>query len=176
MKVRLLHVLDLSTEPNTQGSYVRFFTVTIVLNSTLETPKKQSGFFLAQLHNISPPLTFSSVVKSTRNGKLRWFFGRFQTLIWRPGETVQNLESPGLSGRVDSPGLGGERRSPYAPLHTSTQDKPERVPFVVTYNPALRSILSDYSQKFSILISFSRCSKVSKAAPIVAYRRAVNTR
>ena len=25
---------------------------------------------------------------------------RFQTLIWRLGETVQNLESPGLSGRV----------------------------------------------------------------------------
>ena len=29
--------------------------------------------------------------------------GRFQTLIWRPGETVQNLESPGLSRKVDSP-------------------------------------------------------------------------
>ena len=28
--------------------------------------------------------------------------GRYQTLIWRPGDTVQNLESPGLSGRVDS--------------------------------------------------------------------------
>ena len=27
-------------------------------------------------------------------------------LIWRPGDTVQNLESPGLSGRVDSPGNG----------------------------------------------------------------------
>ena len=26
----------------------------------------------------------------------------FQTLIWRPGDTVQNLESPGLSGRVAS--------------------------------------------------------------------------
>ena len=26
------------------------------------------------------------------------------TLIWRPGETVQNLESPGLSGRVDNTG------------------------------------------------------------------------
>ena len=27
----------------------------------------------------------------------------YQTLIWRPGETVQNLGSPRLSGRVDSP-------------------------------------------------------------------------
>ena len=30
--------------------------------------------------------------------------GRYQTLIWRPGDTVQNLESPGLSGRVDNTG------------------------------------------------------------------------
>ena len=27
--------------------------------------------------------------------------GRYQTLIWRPGDTVQTLESPTLSGRVD---------------------------------------------------------------------------
>ena len=38
-------------------------------------------------------------VESTRNGK----HFRFQTLIWRPGETVQNLESRVFSGRVDSP-------------------------------------------------------------------------
>ena len=38
-------------------------------------------------------------VQSWKNGKLSW---RFQTLILRPGDTVQNLESPGLSGRVDS--------------------------------------------------------------------------
>ena len=53
-------------------------------------------------------------VDSTRNGKLGRLSRRFQTLIWRTGETVQNLESPGLSGRVDSPvifaplGSGGE--------------------------------------------------------------------
>ena len=54
-------------------------------------------------------------VDSTRNGKLRWLSRRFQTLIWRWGEKVQNLESPGLSGRVDSPasapraGLGSQQ-------------------------------------------------------------------
>ena len=37
-----------------------------------------------------------------RNGKLRRLSGRFHTLIWSPGETVQNLESPRLSGRVDA--------------------------------------------------------------------------
>ena len=42
-------------------------------------------------------------VESTRNSKLWRLSGRFQTLSWRPGDTVLNLESPGLSGRVDSP-------------------------------------------------------------------------
>jgi len=42
-------------------------------------------------------------VESTRNSKLRRLSRRFQTLIWRPGETVQNLESPRLFGSVDSP-------------------------------------------------------------------------
>ena len=46
---------------------------------------------------------FCHKVNSTRNGKLWRLSGRFQTVIWRPGKTVQNLESPGLSGRVDSP-------------------------------------------------------------------------
>ena len=44
-------------------------------------------------------------VESTRNSKLWRLSRRLQTLIWRPGDTVQNLESPGLSGRVDSPAL-----------------------------------------------------------------------
>ena len=46
---------------------------------------------------------YREVAESTRNSKLRRLSGRFQTLIWRLGDTVQNLESPGLSGRVDSP-------------------------------------------------------------------------
>ena len=38
-----------------------------------------------------------------RNGKFWRLSGRFYTLIWRPGDTVQNLEySPRLSGRIDS--------------------------------------------------------------------------
>ena len=42
-------------------------------------------------------------VDSTRNGKPWRLSGRFQTLTWRLGEMVQNLGSPRLSGRVDSP-------------------------------------------------------------------------
>ena len=34
-----------------------------------------------------------------RNGKLQQLSGRCHTLIWRLGDTVENLESPGLSGK-----------------------------------------------------------------------------
>ena len=43
--------------------------------------------------------------KSSLQKLLLWrLSGRYQTLIWRPGDMVQNLESPGLSRRVDSTG------------------------------------------------------------------------
>ena len=58
-------------------------------------------------------------IESTRNGTLRQLSRRFQTLIWRPGETVQNLESPGLSGRVDS--FRAEKRSAQASAHPLSQ-------------------------------------------------------
>ena len=39
------------------------------------------------------------------NYKLRRISGRFHSLIWRPGDTVQNLESSGLSRRVGGTGM-----------------------------------------------------------------------
>ena len=45
-------------------------------------------------------------IESVRNGKLRRLSLRFQTLIWSLGYTVQNVESPGLSGRADSAVVG----------------------------------------------------------------------
>ena len=52
-------------------------------------------------------------VESARNGKLWRLSRRFQTLIWRPGETFQNLESPGLSGRVDRPAINNLFHKPF---------------------------------------------------------------
>ena len=66
------------------------------------------------------------------------------------------------------------RTEALTPPDTSTLDKPERVPFVITYNPALRSISSIIRKHFHILISSPRCYNVFKAAPIVAYRRSSN--
>ena len=42
-------------------------------------------------------------VESTRNGNFNNYPGDIRLrLFWRQGDTVQNLESPGLSRRVDS--------------------------------------------------------------------------
>ena len=66
------------------------------------------------------------------------------------------------------------RTEALTPHDTSTLDEPERVPFVITYNPALRSISSIIRKHFYILVSSPRCYNFLKAAPIVAYRRSSN--
>ena len=66
------------------------------------------------------------------------------------------------------------RTEALTPLDTSTLDKPERVPFVITYNPALRSTSSIIRKHSHILIASPLCYNVFKAAPIVAYRRSSN--
>ena len=66
------------------------------------------------------------------------------------------------------------RTEALTPHDTSTLDKTERVPFVITYNPSLRSISSIIHKRFHILISSPRCYNVFKAAPIVDYRHSSN--
>ena len=53
-------------------------------------------------------LRFTKVVRESSQKEManfRRLSRRFHTLIWRPGDAVQNLESPGLSGRIDSTAL-----------------------------------------------------------------------
>ena len=63
------------------------------------------------------------------------------------------------------------RTEALTPHDTSTLNKTERVPFVINYNPSLRSISSIIHKYFHILISSPRCYNVFKAAPIVALIR-----
>ena len=60
------------------------------------------------------------------------------------------------------------RTEALTPQDTSTLNKTEHVPFVITYNLSLRSISSSIHKHFHILISSPRCYNVFKAAPIVA--------
>ena len=69
-------------------------------------------------------LSESRIYKKWQTSAIIWEIS--DSNIWRPAETVQNLESPGLSGRVDSPEFGGlkvyfkEGKMPHLPL-TLTQ-------------------------------------------------------
>ena len=57
---------------------------------------------------------------------------------------------------------------------TPDTDQPTRVPLVITYNPALRSVSSIIHKHFNILSSSPRCANVFKATPLVSFRRTNN--
>ena len=61
-------------------------------------------------------------------------------------------------------------------LQTNRHDSINRIPFVVTYNPALPRISNILRSHFNILLSSNRCREVFKQPPIVAYRRSSNLR
>ena len=73
-------------------------------------------------------------------------------------------------GRVN----GIQRCDAIATKDTSYTNKPIRVPLVITYNPALRSVSSIIHKHFNILSSSPRCANVFKATPLVAFRRTNN--
>ena len=57
---------------------------------------------------------------------------------------------------------------------TPDTNQPTRVPLVITYNPALRSVSSIIHKHFNILSSSPRCTNGFKATPLVAFRRTNN--
>ena len=61
-------------------------------------------------------------------------------------------------------------------LQTNRHDSINRIPFVVTYNPALPHFSNILRKHFNILLSSDRCRDVFKHPPIVAYRRTSNLR
>ena len=66
------------------------------------------------------------------------------------------------------------RTQTLTPKDTPTTNQPQRVPLVITYNPALRYVSSIIYKHFNILSSSPRCTNVFKAKPFVAFRRSNN--
>ena len=66
------------------------------------------------------------------------------------------------------------RTEALTPKDNTALDQQGRVPFVITYNPAIRSISSIIRKHFYILSTSPRCHYVFKTAPIVAFRRGNN--
>ena len=60
------------------------------------------------------------------------------------------------------------------PKDATTANQPQRIPLVITYNPALRYVSSIINKHFNILSSSPRCTNVFKAKPFVAFRRSDN--
>ena len=66
------------------------------------------------------------------------------------------------------------RTQALTPKDATTANQPQRVPLVITYNPALRYVSSIINKHFNILSSSPRCTNVFKAKPFVAFRRSNN--
>ncbi|KAL9972935.1 hypothetical protein ACROYT_G019335 [Oculina patagonica] len=66
------------------------------------------------------------------------------------------------------------RTEALTPKASFTTYQPQRVPLVITYNPALRHVSSIIHKHFNILSLSLRCTNVFKDKPIVAFRRSNN--
>ena len=70
--------------------HTRFCEKMFDVNSKVDQIRQRVWNFIVKKSNLQEMANFGDYPGDIR-------------LIWRPGETVQNLESPRLSGRVDSP-------------------------------------------------------------------------
>ena len=55
-------------------------------------------------------------------------------------------------------------------------NKPERIPFITTYNPSLPSIFNIIKKHYNLLLSSDRCKNAFLHLPVVAFRRSPNLR
>ena len=132
------------------------------------------------IHTCVPNVLFFFSVAFQSKLRLRRICSTNETFTLRTSELIDYLYKRGYNRyflrreiqRVNNI----TRTEALMPHDTSTLDKTERVPFVTTYNTALRSISSIIRKHvhFHILISSPRCYNLFKAAPIVSYRRSSN--
>ena len=61
-------------------------------------------------------------------------------------------------------------------LETSSKKESNRIPFVVTFNPALPNIRQGISSNLNILRSSQRCQAAFPSPPLISYRRCNNLR
>ena len=94
--------------------HCNIWPITLLLISKLHTGVCQETFnvnfkIVQTMQNIWNFIVGKSSLKEMAN--FQRLSRRIHTLIWRPGDMVQNLESPGLSGRVDSTVCGPNKWS-----------------------------------------------------------------
>ena len=123
------------------------------------------------------PVLFLSVTFHSRL-RLRRICSTNETFTLRANELIDYLYKRGYNRyflqRKYNELTSSHGHKHLRPMTLPHSDKTERVHFVISYNPTLRSISSIIRKHFHILISSPRCYNVFKAAPIVAYRRGSN--
>ena len=92
-------ILRIEKEGMTDDFIYSSYLATLLLKLQWHTRINDGTFLVNGSANNAKYLKFYGWKGTGKSSRLS---GRYQTLIWRPGGTVQNLESPGLSGRVDS--------------------------------------------------------------------------
>ena len=125
------------------------------------------------LHSSCHPVHTKCAIPFSLALRLRLICTNNETFILRTNQLIDYLYKRGYN-RYFLHRKYNELRYHKDRSNYATLDKPERVPFVITYNTALRFISSIIRKHFRILISSPRCYNVFKAAPIVAYRRCNN--
>ena len=109
------------------------------------------------LHSSCHPIHTKRAIPLSLALRLRGICSTNETLTLRTNELIDYLHKRGYNRyflqreiqRVNNI----TRTEALTPHDTSTLDKPERVPFVITYNPALRSITSIIGKHFHVILS-----------------------
>ena len=86
------------------------------------------------------------------NGKCRLISGRFHTLIWRPGDTVQTLESPGALCNVWSLPLWQQQAQ-----HKPGKSKNSTDNFTVTFKMSTNTISCPEKEQKNIWEKYVEC-------------------
>ena len=125
------------------------------------------------LHSSCHPLQTKRAIPFSLALRLRRICSSDETFALRTTELIQYLNNRGYNLSFLKHVYNSNRVDTLKPSVT-TPDTSSRVPFVISYNPAIRSMSSIIHKHFSILSSSQHCANIFKCTPLVAFRRINN--
>ena len=138
---------------------------------------KQTDKHQYLLQSSCHPLHTKRAIPFSLTLRLRRICSSDESFTLRANELIQCLNDRGYNlsflRKEIQRGHAITRNETLKPSQTTTS-QPSRVPLVITYNPALRSISTIIQRHFKILSSSPRCNSVFQTTPLVAFRRTDN--
>ena len=109
--------------------------------------------------------------------RLRRIFSMDEFFNTRSDALTSHLIKRGYKYRFIKDEIDKVRQIPHSrALKTSTKKDSNRIPFVVTFNPALPNTRQVISSNLNILRSSQRCHAAFTSPPLTSYRRCNNLR